>query len=308
MVEARIPFEMAHDRLLDTEHTAAYRTLILPNIAALSNAQCGQLREFVERGGGLIATYEHSLYDEHGDRRSDFGLAQLFGASYDGGVEGPMQNSYLNIEKDSAGAFHPLLRGIEDAVRIVNGVNRVKVKAAGESARAPLTLVPSYPDLPMEEVYTRVARTDIPGVFVRQVGRGRVVYFPWDIDRTFWEILNGDHAKLLRNAVLWASNEAQPVEVKGAGVLDDAVWMQKSSMTVPLVNLTNPMMMKGPIREVIPSPPQTVRVRIPDGRRVAGVKLLVAGGAPVFRQAGGSIEVRIPSVGLHEVVAVDFAG
>ena len=41
----------------------------------------------------------------------------------------------------------------------------------------------------MEEVYPRVPKTDIPQVFLREMGAGRVVYFPWDIDRTFWEVL-----------------------------------------------------------------------------------------------------------------------
>ena len=43
LVESRIPFEMVHDRLLDAEHLAKFKTLILPNIAALSDAQCDQL-------------------------------------------------------------------------------------------------------------------------------------------------------------------------------------------------------------------------------------------------------------------------
>ena len=65
----------------------------------------------------------------------------------------------------------------------------------------PLTLVPSYPDLPMEEVYPRQAKTDIPEVYLREIGTSRIVYFPWDIDRIFWEMLNVDHGKLLSNAV-----------------------------------------------------------------------------------------------------------
>ena len=51
LVEARVPFDMVHDRLLDPAHIGQYRTLILPNIAALSAEQCRQITEFV-RGGG----------------------------------------------------------------------------------------------------------------------------------------------------------------------------------------------------------------------------------------------------------------
>ena len=40
LVEARIPFEMVHDRLLDAAHVDRFKLLILPNIAALSDAQC----------------------------------------------------------------------------------------------------------------------------------------------------------------------------------------------------------------------------------------------------------------------------
>ncbi|HEY3741894.1 MAG TPA: beta-galactosidase trimerization domain-containing protein [Bryobacteraceae bacterium] len=300
LVEARIPFEMAHDGLLDAAHLAPFRTMILPNIAALSTAQCEQIRQFVSNGGGLVATYQTSMFDEWGVPRADFGFADLFGAS-SGKLEGPMQNSYLNLEGP-----HPLLEGFEDATRIINGVNRVVIKPAAQAARAPLTLVPSYPDLPMEEVYTRVSRTGVPGVIAREFGKGRVVYFPWDIDRTFWEVLDVDHGKLLRNAVLWASNERRPVEVAGKGIIDVAVWQQSNSMTVHLVNLTNPMMMKGPIREVIPLADQTVRVVIPEGRRVGGVSLLVSGMKTQVHQEGAILQVEIPRIDLHEVVAIDF--
>jgi hypothetical protein len=158
----------------------------------------------------------------------------------------------------------------------------------------------------MEEVYSRVPRTNIPGVYVREVGRGRVVYFPWDVDRTFWEVLDINHARLLKNAVLWATNEDAPVEVSGQGVIDVSIWMQKSSMTVHLVNLTNPMMMKGPVREIIPAPAQHVKIRIPEGRKVTGVRLLVSGGKASIRQSKGLVEVALPAVGLHEVIAVDL--
>jgi hypothetical protein len=307
LIEARIPFEMVHEGLLDTENTRQFKTLILPNIAALSDRQCQQLRDFVHRGGSLVATYETSLYDEWGVRRDDFGLADLFGVRYSGGIEGPMQNSYLAIERDPVTrVFHPILAGLEDTGRIINGVNRVKVEITTPLPYAPLTLIPSYPDLPMEMVWPRINQTDIPQVYVRQVGKGRVVYFPWDVDRSFWEVLCVDHGRLLTNAVDWATDAERPVTVTGQGVLDVTVWRQKDSMTVHLVNLTNPMMMKGPIREFIPLGEQTVRLRLPEGKAVAGVHLLRAGTTPEVRHEAGAVSVRVPSILEHEVVAIDF--
>jgi hypothetical protein len=158
----------------------------------------------------------------------------------------------------------------------------------------------------MEEVFPRVPKTDIPEVFVREYGAGRVVYFPWDIDRVFWGVLSIDHLKLLRNAVEWAANEPHPVTVKGAGVLDVTIFRQKQSMTVHLVNLTNPMMMKGPLRELIPSPPQEVTIRIPQGMKPQKVKLLVSRNAPQVRHSNGAVTLVIPSILDHEVVAIDL--
>ena len=305
LIEGRVPFEMVHDRLLDAEHLAPFRTLILPDVAALSDRQCEQLRQFVARGGGLVATSESSLEDEWGARRGDFGLSDLFGATWKGRSEGPMRNAYLRLEHE-AWPGHPLLAGLGDAPRIIHGVWRVVADANGAPSQSPLTLIPSYPDLPMEKVYARQPRTNIPQVFLREIpGGGRVAYFPWDIDRTFWEVLAVDHGTLMRNAVAWATNEDPPVAVTGRGVLDVTLWRQRDSLTVHLVNLTNPMMMKGPVRELVPLGEQRVRLRLPDGLRAKAVRLLVAGTAPAFELAGGCLEVRVPSIGAHEVVAVD---
>ena len=307
LIEARIPFEMVHDQLLDSAHISQFKVLIFPNIACLSSKQCDQIRGFVKQGGGIVATYETSLYDERGARRQDFGLTDLFGASFDGKIDARMQNSYLRIESDPAtGKRHPILAGLDDTERIINGVSRVHTKRNGSYPNPPLTLIPSYPDLPMEHVYPRVPKTDIPEVYVREVGSGRVVYFPWDIDRVFWEVLSTDHWKLLRNAVDWTTNEPRPVTVTGPGMLDVTLWRQKESMTVYMVNLTNPMTMKGPIREFVPTPPQEVTVRLPSGRKPKKVHLLVSGQTPRVREANGSISLTIPSILDHEVVAIDL--
>jgi hypothetical protein len=170
----------------------------------------------------------------------------------------------------------------------------------------PLTLIPSYPDLPMEMVYPREAKTDIPEVYLRELGGSRIVYFPWDIDRVFWEVLSLDHGRLLGNAVDWATQEERPVTVTGAGILDVMIWRQKDSMTVHLVNLSNPMMMKGPFRELLPLPEQRVRVRLPAGTKAKQIQLLMSGQSPRVEEDAGHVTVTVPSVLDHEVVAIDL--
>jgi len=88
-------------------------------------------------------------------------------------------------------------------------------------------------------------------------------------------------------------------------VLDVTAWRQAHSVTVHLVNLTNPMMMKGPVREPIAVGPQVVRVRLP-GERAGRVRLLVADAIVRPRRSGDWIEVTVPSVLEHEVVAIDI--
>jgi hypothetical protein len=100
--------------------------------------------------------------------------------------------------------------------------------------------------------------------------------------------------------------EEQPVTVTGPGVLDVSIWRQKESMTVHLVNLTNPMMMKGPFRELIPLASQEVRVRLPQGKRPSKVQLLVSEQVPRTSQSAGVLRVLVPSILDHEVVAIDL--
>jgi hypothetical protein len=303
LVESRIPFEMVHDRLLDAEHLAGFKTLILPNVAALSDAQCKQLRAFVSRGGSIVATHETSLYDEVGARRKNFGLADVFGVDWTGKAEGLMLNSYIRLEHEALPG-NALFAGLEDAPRIINGVSRLEVTSREKFAETPFTLIPSYPDLPMEKVYPRVPKTDVSCRYLRQAG-GRVAYFPFDVDRTFWEVLCADHLKMMRNALAWAHDEMPAVEVDGPGLLDVTAWRNANAITLHLVNLTNPMAMKGPYRDFFPVGPHTVRLRLPAGVAAKRARLLAADKEVAMERRGTTVSVTVPSIRDHEVVAIE---
>jgi len=303
LIEGRIPFELVGvNQLANGASVDRFKLLILPNLASLSDAQCEALRQFVSRGGSVLATFQTSLFAD-GTQRPNFGLTDLFGVAYDGQVESSGGNSYMRVE---AATRHPILAGLEGVGQILNVSQHALVRPTATFSSPPLTRIPSFPTLPMEEIFPRVRKTDIPEVYLREVGGSRIVYFPGDIDGTFAAGMEPDHALILRNAVNWAMKEAQPVTVSGPGILDVTVWRQASSMTVHLVNLTNPYMLRSAYRDAVPIGAQRVSIAVPQGAKVKAVKLLIGGQVPAFTQTGGRVDLTVPSIAFNEVVAVDL--
>jgi hypothetical protein len=77
-------------------------------------------------------------------------------------------------------------------------------------------------------------------------------------------------------------------------------------MTIHLVNLSNPMMMKGPFRELIPVNAR-VSVKIPEGFKVNNVLLLSNGQKPEFEYSGSGIKINIKEITDHEIIGIDLA-
>jgi hypothetical protein len=71
------------DFLMTAQQLARYTMVFLPNAACLSDEQCDLLRRYAEAGGILVSTHLTSVADENGRVRGDFGLADVFGASFD---------------------------------------------------------------------------------------------------------------------------------------------------------------------------------------------------------------------------------
>ena len=106
---------------------------------------------------------------------------------------------------------------------------------------------------------------------------------------------------------LRALDEAAPLTVTGPGAVDVSYWRQAGSLTVHLVNLTNPMTMRGPMREILPIGPFEVSVALPPDVRVHGVRLLDSGQTVRGTRRGDRMAVIVPKIGLHEIVAFDLA-
>ena len=250
-----------------------------------------------------MATHETSLYDERGSRRKDFGLADLFGASFEGTVE------RADAELVPAAGVADGIRscaGLEDAERIINGVSRVRTRTTAAVSEPAADADPVVPGSADGGGLSACAEDRHPGgLRAAKSGKGRVVYFPWDIDRTFWEVLSPDHGKLLRNAVDWAANEPRPVTVTGPGTVGrDGVAAEGVDDGAP-GEPDEPDDDEG-------ADPRIHPVAAAEGRGAAageGEEGAVAGerpDGPRLQESGGVVTLTIPAIVDHEVVAIEL--
>jgi hypothetical protein len=307
----RIPWRAVHADHVGRD-APELDVLVLPNLAAMSDAQCAAVRRFVEEGGGLVATGETSLYDEEGRRRADFALADLLGAhstgEHRGSFEGPAASpwaswdghTYLRVTDRP-----PALEGFEETDILPFG-GRVEVVRAEPGAEIPLTLVPDSPQSPPENVWMREPRTAFPGLVLRATaGRGRVVTLPADLDRCFGRDRIPDHARLIANLVRWASRRPMPLEVEGPGLLDVHLYRQAGRLVLHVVNLTNPAAFRPYATELLPVGPLRVRLAMPKDLRLARARRLVAGGEVACTANGDGLELTLERVLDHEVVVLE---
>jgi hypothetical protein len=77
LIQHKVPFGIIFDSHL--HDLSRYKVLVLANQDALSDEQVGQVRRFVEGGGGLVATEDTSLLTEWRRRRRKLALADVLG-------------------------------------------------------------------------------------------------------------------------------------------------------------------------------------------------------------------------------------
>ncbi|TCC58251.1 Tat pathway signal protein [Kribbella pittospori] len=288
LVRARIPYLPVH------EVDQRFAVIVVPNVGVLTDEQCVALREYVDGGGRLVVTGESSLYDEWGDRRDDFALADLLGVHHQGKS---LEAGKVDWETYAA---HTYLR-IEDRV-IADGFDDTDVLPFGgqlevvAASGAAVTYVPPFPIYPPEKSWMSEPRTDVPVVVLGE----QTAYLAADLDRMYAQYHHPDHGRLLANLVRWAARDDIPLQVEGAGVLDCQVYRKDGALVLHLVNLDQGGAWRGRLEELTPAGPLTVRIRGTGDQ----ARFLVAGGEAEVKTDDGWITVEVARIADHEVVVV----
>lgn len=327
--EAHRPLRILTEYDLENDALQDLKVLVLPNVACLSDRAAEVIRRFVNRGGGLVATFETSLYDHTGAKRPDFALKDLFLAAYNSTLSLSARDEALPLTLASP---HPITRDPiidkarwtswltpdnPDYGRLMLVAGAVKVQAASGA-----------------ETLLRFREKEDglqPAALVSKVGRGRVVYFPAAVDRAMFFYPAGYLRQLLRNACDWAAAEPPPVEVDAPLALATTFRRQPEHkrIVVHLLNDASSWGRHSAYQKIAPPhshsgvhPPYSPDLRgtwpvreevlpIYDIKvlcRTSGVKkatLAPEGLSLKLKRVSGGVEVTVPRVDLHAMVVFE---
>jgi len=325
--QARIPYLPVHADHVD-RHADQLSLLILPNLAIMTDNQIASVRRFVKKGGNLIATGETSLYDEAGKMRSDYALADLFGAHKQnvsatkpviqklGGtsyhtylrlspeLRAQMIGPHISSEPIVTGHRHIILKGFEETDILPFG-GLLEPLRTDPGIEVLMTYIPQFPIYPPETAWMRTPKTDIPGLIINsRHQQSHIAFLPADIDRQFGLYNLPDHGNLLANLFRWAAKDAVPLTAEGAGSFDYHLYQQSDHLILHVVNLTNPAAWHQPMHEMIPSGPQKIKIKLPNNVKGRSLNLLVSNQKLSTRTTNGFTEFEIKSIMDHEVVVI----
>ncbi|GHU77664.1 hypothetical protein FACS189462_0120 [Spirochaetia bacterium] len=291
LLEHHIQYSFIPDAELSAQRLKGIKALLLPNAAYISDHDLDIIRQYVKEGGGLIASKNTSLFDEKGNQRKDFGLADIFGVSYTGVTLDTANDTYQLIRDRNS----PILKNIGDTDILINGGTTLLVKAINENYQIAATHIPTIPNQPPEYAWIPEMKTDYPTIISGAFGKGRIVYFANSIEALAFTNGHEDYTEIYKNALdyvtggdyLIKANAPRSVHVNVIADQND-----ENHLIAALVNTTGTS--QRPIKEVVSVP---VELRIPlRGRSLKSSKILWGEGIKVT-QENDAISITVPALG-----------
>lgn len=277
---------------------SGYSVLVLPNSACMSNKQAETIKKFVRQGGVLISTAFTSLFDEWGQRRDDFALADLFGAHY---------RNTVNLKIDPGTTrYVGLNRSSEDCpVRICDEhfAQQVATEIDIDADYARIATREDSGCKVFAQVKDAISRQWEPSVVTQQYGKGLSIYCNLELGRSFLQAPLTETRHLVTQFIDWG----QPMlSIKAPRIVEMTAFLRDDTLIVHLVNL--------PYSSTRPPLPTDATCVIDEVPVLADIVVTLRGIKPNkvtlplsnqkydIQWEGDTLSVRIPKLHYHEAV------
>lgn len=238
--EKHLPVRILTECDLEDADLQNIRVLVLPNVACLSTRAAEVIRRFVKTGGGLVASFETSLYDENDQPRSDFALADLFSAKYQGSdiVTQRSENLRLTLEADHPIVSDPLILAKQDTAWRKPGNPPAKGNLALIASAAKVESAPGGNILATYST-TKPGETSHPAIIASEYGKGRVVYFAASVDKAMFFYPDTYMRQMLANASRWAAHDEAPIMEAAGPLILTTTFHKQGAQNHYIVHLLN---------------------------------------------------------------------
>ena len=304
--QSHLLVDMLLDEQLDQRRLSAYKVLFLSNSACLSKAQCDQIRRFVRDGGTVIATHETSLFDEWGQKRENFGLADIFGVNYRGllGKGRGLMHGIVYVPQDMA-----LSREFGPVITFAGEESEVSLRPDGQ-----VEVLCSRSNLkgerPLDNFDSKVNYDSAePAITLCRIGKGKVIYISGDVGEGYQY---NPYPVLKRFVARLVGRTPAPIEVEAPKVIEvTAALRGPQELMIHLLNNPTPVIPESTPRDDITdyfyleevNPIRNIRIKFNDFKvkrallPLQGLSLEVTGDPP---------QLVVPEVKLHEVVLLEL--
>ena len=324
-VEEHLPVNLINDWNLNFDDLSKYKVLILPNAACLDEQQIKGVRSFVENGGGLVASLDTSLFDEFGNPRHNFALADLFGANYRGlPTTEPMAETDIDVnfaksigpdyweKRKNVFDFRLEPASFLDTGRLKTYVGTELVTLKGPSVRVATMGKSQIVGTIRQKSADAV---EFPAVVTNSFGKGKVVYFASGFDSAYYLYPYPYQRLILKQAITEVASDLPPVSVQAPMCVHSTVMRQSHQNASRLVvHLFNDINTTGghalptddvPLREEV-LPIADIKVTFLPGYRLKTVTLQPEGTKlDVSRTPSGRL-VTVPSLKIHAMVVAEL--
>ena len=324
-VEEHLPVNLINDWNLNFEDLSKYKVLILPNSACLDEQQIKGIAAFVENGGGLVASLDTSLFDEFGNPRQNFALADLFGVNYRGlpTTESIVETDIdVNFAKSIGADYWEKRKNVFDfrmeptsflnAGKLKTYIGSELVTLKGAAVRV---ATKGQSQILGTIRGKNVDAPELPAVVTNKFGKGKVVYFAAGFDSAYYLYPYPYQRLMIKHAITEVANAPPPVSIQAPMCVHSTVMRQtRENVNRLVVHLFNDINTTGghalpaddvPLREEV-LPIADIQLTFQPDYRLKSVTLQPDGKRlEVTRTPSGNM-VTVPRLEIHTMVVAEL--
>ncbi|MDD3927593.1 MAG: beta-galactosidase trimerization domain-containing protein [bacterium] len=288
LTRAHIPFDILLDQDLIPEKLSRYKTLILADAACLKESSASAIREFVQQGGNLLASFEAGFYDDQGDPVTT--LWEPLGIErVDGLFPVMMGENYLQADSKHLGYGQGSL--------IERGAYALKVQAAEN------TEIPARYLEPIDKIYTPLkGLSPYPALIIHRYGQGRTAYFPEAMGHFFREtgMISAEDriSRMVREM-----NGSPIIEVDAPKTLSLEIYRQEKHNRI-IIHLVNNTVDSRPVNQFLPLSGIELTLNLKETPRK--VYSLIENSALESFEKDGFFHINVPRLSFYDMIVLDM--